>query len=134
MNCSEFRERYEKYTASPLPREVWETEEFSKWNSHLHDCSLCYDWHLLNELKERGVSVDDYPCVHMAYYAAFTCDKHTNLSECAEAAIIYYPQFNEYHIGPRGGRGDDVLIAMCPWCGVKLPESKRDLWLEELDL
>ena len=133
MNCSEFREHYEKYTALPLPREVWETDECSEWNSHLHDCTLCADWHLLNEVQKRGASADDYPCVHMAYHATFTCEEHPNLSECSKAAIIYNPKFDEYHIGSRGGTGDDIIIARCPWCGVKLPESKRDLWFERLE-
>jgi hypothetical protein len=104
-----------------------------EWNGHLHDCTLCSDWHLLNEVQKRGASVDDYPCVHMAYHATFTCEEHANLYECSKAAIIYSPKFDEYHIGPRGGTGDDVLIARCPWCGVDLPESKRDLWIEKLE-
>lgn len=133
MNCSEFRERYKKYTSFPVPREVWDTDEGAEWNSHLLDCSACADWHLLNEVQSRGASADDYPCVHMVYHATFTCEEHPNLSECSKAAIIYNPKFDEYSIGPRSGTGDDILIEMCPWCGAKLPESKRDLWFEKLE-
>ncbi|YCA17088.1 hypothetical protein M1D72_05965 [Vibrio sp. AK197] len=25
------------------------------------------------------------------------------------------------------------MINYCPWCGVKLPESKRDLWFDTLE-
>ena len=124
---------HEKYTTFPQPREVWDTEECSEWNSHLHKFALCSDWHLLQEVQKRGASVDGYPYVHMAYHATLTCEEHSNLYECSKAAIIYSPKFDEYHIGPRGGTGDDILITMCPWCGVKLPESKRDLWFEKLE-
>ena len=133
MNCSEFRAHYDKYTTFPQPREVWDTEEFSEWNNHLRHCAQCSDWHLLREVQKRGASVDAYPCVHMAYHATFTCEEHPNLHACSKAAIIYNPRFDEYHIGPRGGTGDEILITRCPWCGVKLPESKRDLWFEKLE-
>lgn len=53
--------------------------------------------------------------------------------ECSKAAILYHESWDEYSIGPRGGTGDRVLISRCPWCGVKLPESKRDLWFEKLE-
>lgn len=26
-----------------------------------------------------------------------------------------------------------MLIAFCPWCGSKLPKSKRDLWFRKLE-
>src|SRR5687768_6773190 len=83
MNCSEFRRHYEKYMTFPLPREVWDTDEYSEWNSHLHNCTLCSDWHLLNQVRKWGASVDDYPCVHMAYHATFTCEEHSNLNDCS---------------------------------------------------
>ncbi len=133
MNCSEFRERYKKYMSFPVPREVWDTGEGSEWTAHLLDCSGCADWHLLNEVQSRGASVADYPCIHMAYHATFACEEHPNLSECSKAAIIYNPRFDEYHIGPRGGTGDELRMANCPWCGTMLPESKRDLWFERLE-
>ena len=133
MNCYEFQEHHEKYTTFPQPREVWDTEECLEWNNHLRDCGPCSDWRLLKEVQKRGASVADYPCVHMAYHATFTCEEHPDLDACSKAAVIYNPKFDEYHIGPRGGTGDDILIAMCPWCGVKLPESKRALWFERLE-
>jgi hypothetical protein len=133
MNCSEFRANHEKYTTFPQPPEVWDTVEFSDWNNHLHHCAQCSDWHLLGEVQKRGASVDDYPCVHMAYHATFTCEEHPNLYACSKAAILYSPRFDEYYIGPRGGTGDDILITRCPWCGVNLPESKRGLWFEKLE-
>ena len=50
--------------------------------------------------------------------------------------IWYYSKLDEYCL-PRpdlvGGFVSSVItITHCPWCGKKLPESKRDEWLERL--
>ena len=29
--------------------------------------------------------------------------------------------------------GSQMIINNCPWCGTKLPESKRDLWFDTLE-
>jgi hypothetical protein len=133
MQCSEFRDLYSKYTNFPVPREVWDTEEGEQWQRHLVYCRACSDWHQQQEVEKRGASVSDYPCVHMAYHATFNCEKHINLYQCSDAPILYKEKWDEYSLGPRGGRGDEYVIYSCPWCGVNLPESKRNLWLDRLE-
>jgi hypothetical protein len=41
--------------------------------------------------------------------------------------------FDEYGIFIHDGGSSLTLINFCPWCGSKLPESKRDRWVEELE-
>lgn len=55
-----------------------------------------------------------------------------------EDKIIYYvSRFDEYGVPMRdGGEGlcsSYIGIDFCPWCGRKLPESKRDDWFETLE-
>jgi hypothetical protein len=46
--------------------------------------------------------------------------------------VTYDPVFDEYLL--RGGAAQlPVPIAVCPWCGHRLPSSKRDRWFAELD-
>jgi hypothetical protein len=133
MNCEEFRKLHPKYTNYPIPPVVWDTEEGHQWVNHKIECRFCGDWQQQLTVENRGAKVSDYPCVHMAFHATFQCEHHSELWECSEAPILYDKKFDEYSIGPRGGKGDEYLIDCCPWCGVKLPESKRNLWFEKLE-
>ena len=48
--------------------------------------------------------------------------------------IIYYaPKFDEYGIVIHDSGESYIKIEYCPWCGKKLPESKRHLWFNELE-
>jgi hypothetical protein len=45
---------------------------------------------------------------------------------------MYIPKFDEYGIIVHDGGTSMVRIQFCPWCGTRLPESKRDRWFDEL--
>ena len=51
----------------------------------------------------------------------------------SEVAIVYIPKFREYGIPILDGGSSFQLIAYCPWCGCKLPESLRDEWIEAIE-
>ena len=57
-------------------------------------------------------------------------------SEC-DKTIYYSSRFDEYGIpirdGERGCATSYILINNCPWCGKKLPESKRNAWFDALE-
>ena len=42
-------------------------------------------------------------------------------------------KFDEYGLIIHDGGSSYIDIKYCPWCGSKLPESKRDLWFETLE-
>ena len=68
----------------------------------------------------------------MKLQVEYQCDQHPDLSECPDALIHYSESFDEYgliiHDSPAISH-----IHFCPWCGTKLPDSKRDRWYEELE-
>ena len=49
-----------------------------------------------------------------------------------DRTVFYSKRFDEYMIPLKDGVSG-ICIAYCPWCGQKLPESKRGRWFEELD-
>ena len=54
-----------------------------------------------------------------------------------EDDIIHYSlKYDEYgisiHDGENGSVNSYIQIQYCPWCGKKLPESKREEWFEKL--
>ena len=46
--------------------------------------------------------------------------------------IYYNEKFDEYGIIIFDGGQSYIIINYCPWCGKKLPKSKRIQWFEEL--
>jgi hypothetical protein len=52
--------------------------------------------------------------------------------------VEWTAKFREIGINVLDGKGgtvgeSNILIAFCPWCGNKLPESLRDEWFSELE-
>ena len=63
----------------------------------------------------------------------YKCAEHPEVSECPDKLIDYSPKFDEYGILIHDGGSSSISIEFCPWCGIKLPESKRDLWFDTLE-
>ena len=67
----------------------------------------------------------------------FCCDMMARNVYCADdkekKLIFYSKRFDEYMIPEAHGTDSGILLCFCPWCGNKLPESKRMRWFEELD-
>lgn len=126
VDCEEYRSRYPSFAKLPLGREVWDTPEWEAWMAHRHSCLACADWSLAKQVIERGFAVADFPCVHIAHQVTHQCEQHGDLAECPDVLVVYLPRFDEYVI--RTGDAPLGVIRFCPWCGERLPESKRDRW------
>ncbi len=50
-----------------------------------------------------------------------------------DTPIIYIRKFDEYGIKIWDGGSSSITLGFCPWCGEKLPTSKRDLWFDEIN-
>lgn len=53
--------------------------------------------------------------------------------DCPDALMIYSPEFDEYGIIIHDGGTSSILIKFCPFCGKKLPNSKRNKWLNKME-
>lgn len=63
----------------------------------------------------------------------FCCDRMER-SVTETQTVIYNDVFDEYGIPCREDSGESmILMDYCPWCGAKLPESKRADWFDELE-
>ena len=72
-------------------------------------------------------------CTAMAAALDFTCDQHADPFECGDGLIVYHEPFDEYGIVVHDGGASYVVIQHCPWCGTRLPDSRRDSWFDALD-
>lgn len=61
------------------------------------------------------------------------CDLHGDKYECPDVLISYVEKFDEYGIIIHDGGSSSISINYCPFCGAKLPNSKRDIWFDELE-
>ena len=133
MDCDGYRSNYTAYSKLPLPREIVDSPEWSEWMDHFHDCTHCFDWALAQRIKQRGFNPDEFPCVHIGNQVTIKCPDHPEPTDCPDIIIVYYAKFDEYSIAVRDGGSSAVAIRYCPWCGIELPKSKRELWFEQLD-
>ena len=72
-------------------------------------------------------------CEQMRSQIDLRCDLHADAFECPDHLINYSEKFNEYGIIIHDGGTSSITINFCPWCGSKLPDSKRDQWFDELE-
>lgn len=72
-------------------------------------------------------------CTQMANVCQLNCDQHNDAFECPDVLISYNEKFDEYGIIIRDGGSALSMIYYCPYCGAKLPSSKRDLWFSTLE-
>lgn len=74
-----------------------------------------------------------YCCETMNKQINHKCDQHSDPFDCPDNLMFYSPKFDEFGIIIHDGGPSYSLIAFCPWCGIKLPSSKRDLWFDVLE-
>jgi hypothetical protein len=61
------------------------------------------------------------------------CDRHPDPSGCPDVLIRFDERFVEYGLLVHDGGSSSIIILFCPWCGTRLPESRRDRWFDELE-
>jgi hypothetical protein len=60
------------------------------------------------------------------------CNSSTRFED-GDTPILYCEKFDEYGLKINDGGSSSILIAFCPWCGQKLPDSKREKWFDEME-
>ena len=133
MNCHNYRSQWTRFSCTPLPREIWESQDYEAWADHCSECSLCSDWSLAAQVRARGEDPERFACVHMAVRVTSVCERHTDRHDCPEALVLYNPRFDEYGIPIRDGGSSVAVIRFCPWCGIQLPESRRAEWFARIE-
>ena len=76
---------------------------------------------------------DDHCCGEMKHRLIFDCSKCADSFECPDSLIYYNQKFDEYGLIIHDGGNSCISISFCPFCGTKLPASKRDLWFDTLE-
>ena len=72
-------------------------------------------------------------CEQMERAIVDTIGKLPGASITPDFIISYTEVYDEYGIIIHDGGSSSIGINYCPFCGTKLPESKRDLWFDTLE-
>ena len=72
-------------------------------------------------------------CTKIRFFANKRHEANKNIFDDPDVLLVYVEKFDEYGIIIHDGGSSYILIDYCPWCGKKLPMSKRDLWFDELE-
>ncbi|HQU82415.1 MAG TPA: hypothetical protein PKY59_04785 [Pyrinomonadaceae bacterium] len=67
----------------------------------------------------------EHCCELMKTRTEFVCEKHESPFDCADSLIYYSKRFNEYGLIIHDSGSSFIKIDFCPFCGKKLPKSKR---------
>ena len=78
------------------------------------------------------MSVRQHCCGRMEKHLKLDCSAHKDVFECPDRLMYYSARFNEYGLIVHDGGASYIVIEYCPWCGAKLPDSKRGEWFEKL--
>jgi hypothetical protein len=135
MKCEDFKLAYQRFDAKSkvIQLRAFESIKYEDYLKHREVCPACDNWWLGEEARRREIDVSLYPCNHMAYYASpDQCDLHDDPWECTDYALVWIDMFDEYGIPIRDGGTSYYSLTFCPWCGIKLPESKRELWYQRM--
>lgn len=77
--------------------------------------------------------MEKHCCQRMESAINLSCELHGDIYSCPDVLISYTPKFDEYGLIIHDVGSASIAIIFCPWCGTKLPESKRNLWFDELE-
>ena len=72
-------------------------------------------------------------CGNMEQVCSLSCQVHADGFECPDVLINYISKYDEYGLIVHDGGSSVIGIQYCPFCGCKLPDSKRDLWFDKLE-
>ena len=75
-----------------------------------------------------------YCCNDMRRNVEHRCSRHKgNIWDCPDNLICYNDVFDEYGIIIHDGGSSYITINYCPFCGKELPESKREIFFDEIE-
>ena len=57
------------------------------------------------------------------------CDMMRYYVDHEDRVIYYWARFDEYLVPVHDGGSSGIQMRFCPWCGARLPVSKRDVVL-----
>jgi hypothetical protein len=68
----------------------------------------------------------EHCCTMMKTNVEQRCDMHPDPFDCVDHLVYFSEELLEYGLIIHDGTTSYIALAYCPWCGTRLPESRRD--------
>ena len=72
-------------------------------------------------------------CAEMTAALLNTCAEHPDPFDCADMVLCHSPMLAEYGLIIHDGGASYLTVDFCPFCGTRLPGSRRDAWFDALE-
>ena len=108
MNCDEFKKRLTPETITLCALEK-DDDFYDKWIGHMSECGECKDLFLKVSLEKERKDIEQFPCIHIAYYSQM---ERPPIKQGKEKYGILEDSLDLH--------GPYYEITYCPWCGKKL--------------
>jgi len=76
--------------------------------------------------SRKRASMTKYCCGAMTRHLEMECADHPDTQDCSDRVLKYSSVFNEYSLIIHDGGSSSYTIRYCPFCGAKLPASRRE--------
>jgi hypothetical protein len=129
MDCTCFRAAYDRWRGQGPVDNRYPAEQ-QDWFGHEQDCRECRDWARRRYCQYRGIQPDQHCCLDMASAIAHPIE---TLHQGPNRVLDWIACWDEYRFPMSYDGYSATPIRHCPWCGHRLPDSKRSLWYERLE-
>lgn len=128
MNCNEYKLNHSRFwNAKAVDNQF--PSGYQEWYRHQRDCPSCQEWSRAEYCRIRGIDPSGHCCLWMAYYVAHPMETG---HQGPNRVIDWVSSWDEYHIPMSYDGYRATRILFCPWCGIRLRDSKKELWYKAL--
>lgn len=120
MKLEIFKKLHHKFSKLPLPKELWQTDEYEKYIEALHSSKDLYEWTLVDKFTRYGFIYNKYCCLIMADKVFDSRDSKGETKYGDPDVIIHKWDNNTFGIPIHDGGTSIIEINFCPWCGENL--------------
>lgn len=120
MTIDEFKILHSKFSKFPLPIEVWQSEEYKKYQEALYENQDFQDWILIQKFEHAGFNYTKFCCLEMSDKIFESKDDKGNIKYGNVDVIINQWKDGTFGIPIHDGGSSIIEINFCPWCGTNL--------------
>ncbi|MDF4223555.1 hypothetical protein PXC01_18305 [Maribacter sp. M208] len=123
MTLEEFKLLHYRFSKLPLPKEVWESEEYGLYTDLLHDNKDFFNWTLMDKFEKSGFESSKYCCLEMADKIYEGLDEKGKTEYGNVDIVMRKWDDGTYGIPIHDGGSSIIEIKFCPWCGNELEKA-----------
>ncbi len=123
MTLEEFKILHNRFSNLPLPKEVWQSDEYELYIELLNENNEFFEWTLTEKFKKSEFDYSEFCCLKMADKVFESVDKKGEIELNNVDVVIRKWKNGTYGIPIHDGGNSIIEIDFCPWCGTELKKA-----------